>query len=97
MSPRRLNETERRDGVGHAATPVCGAAAPAFTPEFLDGPLPEDQLARVRPALGPHPMPLDEIARAAGLNPAQCSAVPRELELAGEALSDPGGLSARAV
>ncbi|MBI1400375.1 hypothetical protein [Hyphomonas sp.] len=65
MSPRRLNETERRDGV--------------------------------RQAVGPHPMPLDEIARAAGLNPAQCSAVARELELAGEALSYPGGLLARAV
>lgn len=70
---------------------------PAFTPEFLDGPLPEDQLARVRQALSPHPMPLDEIARAAGLNAAQCSAVLMELELAGDALSYPGGLVARAV
>ncbi len=70
---------------------------PAFTRDFLDGPLPEDRLARVRQALSPHPMPLDEIARAAGLNAAQCSAVLMELELAGEALSYPGGLVARAV
>ena len=42
-------------------------------------------------------MPIDEIARAAGLTAAQCSAVLMELELAGEALSYPGGLVARAV
>lgn len=42
-------------------------------------------------------MPIDEIARAAGLNAAQCNAVLMELELAGEALSYPGGLVARAV
>jgi DNA processing protein len=51
----------------------------------------------VRQALSPHPMPIDEIARAAGLNSAQCQALPMELELAGEALSYPGGLVARAV
>ena len=70
---------------------------PAFTPEFLDCPLPEDCLARVRQALSPQPMPIDEIARAAGLNAAQCSAVLMELELGGEALSFPGGLVAHAV
>jgi DNA processing protein len=73
------------------------AAPPAFTPDFLEGPLPVDQLARVRQALSPHPMPIDEIARAAGLNAAQCNAVMMELELAGKALSCPGGLVARAV
>jgi predicted Rossmann fold nucleotide-binding protein DprA/Smf involved in DNA uptake len=76
---------------------VAAPPPPAFTPEFLDGPLPQDQLARVRQALSPHPMPIDEIARAAGLNSAQCQAVLMELELAGEALSYPGGLVARAV
>lgn len=73
------------------------APPPAFTPEFLDGPLPEGQLARVRQALSPHPMPFDEIAPVSGLNAAQCSAGLMELEQAGEALTYPGGLVARAV
>jgi DNA processing protein len=76
---------------------VAAPPPPAFTPDFLDGPLPEGQLSRVRQALSPHPMPIDEIARACSLNAAQCHAVLMELELAGEALSYPGGLVARAV
>jgi DNA processing protein len=59
----------------HEAAPP----APAFPPEFLDGPPPQDQLARVRQALSLHPMPIDEIARAAGLNSVQCQAVQMEL------------------
>ncbi len=70
---------------------------PAFAPDFPDGPSPQDQLGRVLQALSPHPMPIDEIAQAAGLGPARCSALLMELELAGEALSYPGGLVARAV
>jgi hypothetical protein len=66
-------------------------------PDFLDGPLPGDQSARVRRALSPHPMPIDEIARAAGRNAAQCNGMLMELELAGEVLSCPGVLVARAV
>lgn len=69
---------------------------PAFTPEEAAEPS-ADTLARVRQALSPHPMPLDEIARAADLTAARCAAVLMELELAGEALSYPGGLVARAV
>ncbi len=42
------------------------------------------------------PMPIDEIARAAGPNAAQCNAALLELGLGGEALSLPGGLLARA-
>jgi DNA processing protein len=76
---------------------VAAPPPPAFSPEFLNGPPPQDQLARVRQALSPHPMPIDAIAPAAGLNSAQCQAVLMELELAGEALSYPGGLVARAV
>lgn len=74
---------------------------PAFTPHFLDGPLPGDQSARVRRALSPHPIPIEEIARAAGLNAAPRNGVLMELELeldlAGQALSYPGVLAARAV
>lgn len=42
-------------------------------------------------------MSIDEIARAAGLGAAACSAVLTELELAGDALSYPGGLVARSA
>lgn len=69
---------------------LAGLLPPAFTPEFLDGPLPQGQLARVRQPVSPHPMPIDEIAWAAGLNSAQCQAVLMEFELAGEVLSCPG-------
>jgi DNA processing protein len=76
---------------------VAAPPAPAFDAEFAWGDIPLDMLARVREALTPHAMPVDEIARAAGLSAAQCSAVLMELELAGEALTLPGGLAARAV
>ena len=82
---------------GLPALHVSAPPPPTFTPDYLGAPPPQDHLARVRQALSPHPMPIDEIARAAGLNAAQCSAVLMELELAGEALSYPGGLVARAV
>ncbi len=82
---------------GLPALHVAAPPPPAFHADGPDGALPEDQVARVRQALSPHPMPIDEIARAAGLTAAQCSAVLMELELAGEALSYPGGLVARAV
>jgi DNA processing protein len=58
--------------------------------------LPADLIERIQQALSPHPMPLDEIARAAGATPAQCAAALMELELAGEAVTLPGGLASRA-
>jgi DNA processing protein len=76
---------------------VAAPPPPAFLPESPDAPLGDDQLARVRQALSPNPMPIDEIARAAGLAAARCNAVLLELEIAGEAISYPGGLVARAV
>lgn len=57
--------------------------------------MPDDQLARVRQT--PSPLPIDEIARAAGRNGARYNGVLMELERAGEALSCPGVLVARAV
>ncbi|KCZ94007.1 DNA-processing protein DprA [Hyphomonas johnsonii] len=62
-----------------------------------DAPVPTDQVARVLEALSPHPMPIDEIARATGLGAARCAAILMELELSGDALTLPGGLAARAV
>ena len=59
--------------------------------------LPTDLIERIQQALSPHPMPLDEIARAAGATPAQCAAALMELEIAGEAITLPGGLASRAV
>lgn len=55
--------------------------------------LPTNQVVAVRQALGPAPMPLDELARAAGISAARCAAILMELELAGEAITMPGGLA----
>ncbi|MEZ5954585.1 MAG: DNA-processing protein DprA [Hyphomonas sp.] len=76
-----------------------GFSAPDATPFEFDpsGDEPDaSELARVRDALSPHPMPMDEIARAAGLTAARCAVVLLELEIAGEASTLPGGLAARA-
>ena len=56
----------------------------------------ESELQRVVEALSPHPMPIDEIARASSLPAARCAAVLLELELSGEAQTLPGGLAAKA-
>lgn len=48
-------------------------------------------------ALTPHAMALDKPSRASGLTPAQCRALLMELELGGEAVSQPGGLVSQAV
>lgn len=83
-----------------ASLPPMSVSAPMadlFEARPDDPDLPEDGLARLRMALTPHAMPLDEVARAAGLTPAQCRALLMELELGGEAVSQPGGLVARAV
>ena len=61
-----------------------------------DGP-PPDEIARVREALSPSPMALDEIARVAEISAARCAAILMELELAGNAITLPGGLAALAV
>lgn len=58
--------------------------------------LPANLYDKVKQALSPSPMPIDEIARAAGASPGQTAAILMELELAGEALTLPGGLAARA-
>ncbi len=76
--------------------PRPGIAAPT-PPDFLgdhDEALPASQIDAVREALSPHPMPIDEIARAAGLSAPRCAAVLMELELAGLATTLPGGLAA---
>ncbi|HRX73667.1 MAG TPA: DNA-processing protein DprA [Hyphomonas sp.] len=56
----------------------------------------ESDLKRVLEALSPHPMPIDEIARASSLPAARCAAILLELEISGEAQTLPGGLAARA-
>ena len=57
----------------------------------------ESDLRRVREALSPHPMPIDEIARASGLTAARCAAILLELEIAGDAMTLPGGLASRSI
>lgn len=73
------------------------AKPPAYVTEpDMDMP-PPDQIARVKEALSPSALPIDEIARAAGLGPARCAAILVELELAGDAITLPGGLAALAT
>ena len=78
---------------GHVSSPET----PPFDPESHDAPLPDSQIAKVREALSPHPMPIDEIARSSGLSAARCAAMLAELELSGQAVTLPGGLAVRAV
>jgi len=74
------------------------APPPAQFEEFpLDDTPPPDEIARVRQALSPSPMAIDEIARSAGIGAAKCAAILMELELAGDAYTLPGGLAASAV
>lgn len=70
---------------------------PQFDGDPAGGPVPASQRAAVAEALSPHPMPIDEIARAAGIGAARCAAILVELELAGEAHTLPGGLAARTI
>ena len=56
----------------------------------------EADIQRVLAALSPHPMPIDEIARASSLRAARCAAILLELEIAGDAQTLPGGLAVRA-
>ena len=78
---------------GHVSAPPAGT----YDPESSDEPLPESQIARIREALSPHPMPIDEIARASGLGAARCAAILAELELSGQAITLSGGLAALVV
>lgn len=58
---------------------------------------PADELAHVREALTHIPIPIDEIARAAGIPAGRCAAILTELELGGTAETLPGGLAVLAV
>jgi DNA processing protein len=78
---------------GHVSEPENGP----YDAEMDGDSVPESQLAQVREALSPHPMPIDEIARACGLSAARCAAILVELELSGLAMTLPGGLAARTV
>lgn len=84
-----------------SSLPLLSLAAPA--PDWMapahadDEVIAPSELARVREALSPHAMPLDEIARAAGVSAARASAILMELELTGEAVTYSGGMSSRSV
>lgn len=84
-----------------SSLPLLRVSAPPADPfEGAHGagdPIPASELARVREALSPHAMPLDEIARAAGVSAARAGAILMELELAGEATTFPGGTASRSV
>ncbi len=68
-----------------------------FESDPLDGAPPADQVQSVAGALTAAPLPIDEIARGTGLSVARCRSILVELELAGRAMTYPGGLAAMAV
>ena len=59
--------------------------------------VPTAQIEAVRNALGPNPMPIDEIARAAKIGPARCATILVELEIAGIAVTYAGGSASLAL
>lgn len=66
---------------------------PAFEYESETAQPPQNQVDSVESALSHHPMPIDEIARAASISAARCAAILLELELSGTATTLPGGLA----
>lgn len=76
---------------------LCAPDAPDFLGEDEPGEIPAGQFARVREALTPYPLAIDEIARAAGIGAGRCAAILMELELAGEAMTLAGAMACRSV
>ncbi|MEM1390637.1 MAG: DNA-processing protein DprA [Pseudomonadota bacterium] len=68
-------------------------------PEYEDEPtdIPDSQYQDVLMALTPYPMPIADLAEAAGLSARRCAAILTELELSGEAVTLSGGLAHAAV
>ncbi len=91
------------DDVIEAVTAIHDRGLRAPTPNnFLGAPedadaIPKTQIDAIRQALAPFPISIDELARAAGVGPARCAAILMELELAGDAVTLPGGLAQAAV
>lgn len=82
-------------------SPIRALQAPtpsAFhsTPDFIED-LPETQIKAVHHALSPTPVLMAELSRATGLSLPRCAVILVELELAGIAVTFPGGLAALAV
>ena len=90
------SEWELMQRAGHGAAQWVARMAAGRAVTVLCGPGRAAELQRVLEALSPHPMPIDEIARASSLSAARCAAVLLELELSGEAQTLPGGLAAKA-
>jgi len=59
--------------------------------------IPKTQIQAVHAALSPTPILLDELARTAGISLPRCAVILVELELAGIAVTYPGGLAALAL
>lgn len=69
--------------------------SPDYSEEDTD--IPDTQFDAVLSALTPYPMPIADLAEAAGLSARRCAAILTELELNGEAVTLSGGLAHRAV
>lgn len=70
---------------------------PYYEDQDDDLPIPPNQVDAVKQALGPHPVSIEEIARAAGLGRARCAAILVELEISGDAVTYSGGFAALAL
>lgn len=81
-----------------SAFPNRYMAAPN-TPDYEDEPanIPDTQYEAVLAAMTPYPMPISDLADAAGLSARRCAAILTELELSGEAVTLSGGLAHRTV
>jgi len=62
-----------------------------------DSVIPMNQIEAVKLALGPHPLSIHEIARAADIGSARCASILVELEIAGDAVTYAGGFAALAL
>ena len=72
---------------------VMAPERPEFGFEQEEADIPETQIDAVLNSLSPHPMSIDDIARAAKVGPGRCAAILVELELSGRAITLPGGLA----
>ncbi len=65
--------------------------------EEVEPDIPQSQIEQVREALSLHPMPIDELARSAGIGAHRCAAILMELEILGDAQTFSGGLACRTI
>ncbi len=89
------NAADIIEALPHPSRLSAKAPQPTDFEDFsrTDEDLPQTQIEAVLSVLGPHPMPIAEIARAASVGAGRCAAILAELEISGEIVTLPGGLA----